>query len=128
MNDTTADYNTEKWGPLQSQELKFAELGIRYDSTTTCSAVVDYRNERREKLREQDRERSRLKEEEEQKREAMVGLLRLFTKTVHMMTCRLLSTDLFKSFRIVGFDMLWCSGHLDFAYSTVEEKAFKNYS
>ncbi|VDK79936.1 unnamed protein product [Litomosoides sigmodontis] len=67
----TADYNMEKWGPLQSQELKFAELGIRYDSTVTCSAVVDYRNERREKLREQDRERSRLKEEEEQKREAM---------------------------------------------------------
>ncbi|KAL4003234.1 hypothetical protein ACH3XW_6765 [Acanthocheilonema viteae] len=68
----TTDDSVEKWCPLQSQELKFAELGIRYDATTTCSAVVDYRNERREKLREQDRERSRLKEEEEQKREAMV--------------------------------------------------------
>lgn len=70
----------EKWCPTQSQELKFAELGIRYDATTTCSEVVDYRNERREKLREQDRERSRLKEEEEQKKEAMVSLLRSFTK------------------------------------------------
>uniref|UniRef100_A0A0R3RQ39 Myb-like domain-containing protein n=1 Tax=Elaeophora elaphi TaxID=1147741 RepID=A0A0R3RQ39_9BILA len=64
--------DTERWCPLQSQELKFAELGIRYDAATTCSAVVDYRSERREKLREQDRERSRLKEEEEQKKEAMV--------------------------------------------------------
>ncbi|VIO92229.1 SNF2 family N-terminal domain containing protein [Brugia malayi] len=68
----TTDDDMEKWCPTQSQELKFAELGIRYDATTTCSEVVDYRNERREKLREQDRERSRLKEEEEQKKEAMV--------------------------------------------------------
>ncbi|KAM3715908.1 DNA primase DnaG [Dirofilaria immitis] len=67
-----ADDDVEKWCPTQSHELKFAELGIRYDATTTCSEVVDYRNERREKLREQDRERLRLKEEEEQRREAML--------------------------------------------------------
>lgn len=54
------------------QETKLCEFGIRYENVLLCTDLVEFREERRAKLHEQDKERQRIKEEEERQKEIMV--------------------------------------------------------
>lgn len=52
--------------------MKLSEFGVRYENVLSCTDLVEYRNERRAKLHEQDKERQRIKEEEERQKEIVV--------------------------------------------------------